>query len=491
MKQLIAVFAIIAIIAPMPAKSESPMALVYGRIARLESGETFVFPETINGFGFRVPTSANQEISGLKVVVDSKVTNGQDFVGIGLLDSYAGCFEPDWYKIGEIDWESGLLGNGFIESVGQKITVVTTKSRSIKHGFYVNPKSLADTEVDAFGAYNDGKFEILAMTDMPVSNARFCGKITGIQETGIVDFEAVRVYGPRSSETMQVLAQTNPTTLLQNGAGLATLKTLGTGKLGVCEGLYNPQSKIMQAKTVVYDLNSSVFGGRTFGIVTSVGMDNMVIQTMLPGCVTASVKCKTDTAQVNNGINIVKGSPRDWAIPGKTVVEVFGAFENDQFTVNAKLVRIDPVAASRYFCGFYMDGYIHDIFGGRTKYVATPNTKVLLGAGEPKDGMFVTGWAEKGRAVGILYPEIGLLGFRVAGTLKEIRRSSYVINVTDAFDMRLPGREFEVFFTEKSRVVDPKKGFIAPESVEPFTKVGCWGQIDEDFRFVVTLADTD
>lgn len=66
-----------------------------------------------------------------------------------------------------------------------------------------------------------------------------------------------------------------------------------------------------------------------------------------------------------------------------------------------------------------------------------------------------------------------------------------MINVTDAFDMRLPGREFEVFFTEKSKVVDPKKGFIAPESVEPFTKVGCWGQIDEDFRFVVTLADTD
>lgn len=491
MKRLIAIFAVMAITCPVPAKSESPRALVYGRIARLESGETYVFPETINGFGFRVPTPTNQEVSALRVSVDAKVINGEDFVGIGLLDSYAGCFEPDWFKTGEIDWESGILGNGFIESVGQKITVVTTKSRSIKQGFYVNPKNLVDTEVDAFGTYKDGKLEILAMSDMPVSNARFCGKITGIQETGIVDFEAVRVYGPRSSETIHVLAQTNPTTLLQNGAGLATLKTLGIGKLGTCEGLYNPQSKIMQAKTVVYDLNSSVFGGRTLGIVTSVGMDNMVIQTMLPGCIPASVKCKTDSAQINKGIEILKGSPRDWAVPGKTVVEVFGAFENDQFTVNAKLVRVDPAAGSKYFCGFFMDGYIYDILGGKTKYVATPNTKVLLGTGEPKDGMFVVGWAEKGRASAILYPEIGLLGFRVAGTLKEIRRSSYVINVTDAFDLRLPGREYEIFFTEKSKVVDPKKGFIAPESVEPLTRVGCWGQIDESFRFVVTLADTD
>jgi hypothetical protein len=91
----------------------------------------------------------------------------------------------------------------------------------------------------------------------------------------------------------------------------------------------------------------------------------------------------------------------------------------------------------------------------------------------------------------LFFPEIGLLGFRVAGTLKENRKGSFLLTLHDGFDRRLPGREYEVFFASHSKMVDPKRGFINPASVELSSRISCWGQVDENFSFVVTLADLE
>ncbi len=491
MRRILAILTSIAIILPALAKTEEQRVLVYGRIARLESGETYIFPDLIHGAGYLLPNRSNPEISGLRVAIPSRFENGDDFVGIGRLDFSEGCFEPDWHQMGDISWESGILEGDTLKTPAGRLKVSTKMTRFLKDGLYASGQALDQAEAECFGSMKGDTFEALAIAETDFGMARFCGIITGVQESGIVDFEAKRVYGPRSSETMKVLAQTNRLTRFQNGAGPATFKTLGFARLGACEGFYNPQSRIMQARTVVADINSAVFGGRLLGIVTSVGVDNMVIQTMLPGCIATSVKCKTDFAFVVKDGQDVKGSPRDWAVPEQTVVEVFGGFENDQFSFNTKLVRINPFEASRYFCGFHLDGGVLDIFGGKTKLSRSRSTKALSGKDDLRNGTFLVGWNERGKAVALFFPEIGLLGFRVAGTLKENRKGSFLLTLHDGFDRRLPGREYEVFFASHSKMVDPKRGFINPASVELSSRISCWGQVDENFSFVVTLADLE
>ncbi|NTU60845.1 MAG: hypothetical protein HGA95_00710 [Caldiserica bacterium] len=184
-------------------------------------------------------------------------------------------------------------------------------------------------------------------------------------------------------------------------------------------------------------------------------------------------------------------SPYTFAIPGKTVVELFGKFENDQFAFKAGLLRVDPRALSKYVCGFMENKSVRDVFGKSTPYKLASEMKVLLGTASEEDGTFVTGWTEEGKMVAVMFPQPGLLGFQVKGILKENRKDSLVLECQSAFDERLSGRLYEVFIAPNTKIVNPSKGFVDPRTLEPGTVLNCWGALDEKNNFYIVLADLD
>lgn len=495
MKRITILIALVLALLQIPiSKSSLRQALVYGRIAKLESGQMVVFPDTILGKGFVTSTNINAEVSGLEVHLDGKFASGDDFLGIGTLDILAGCFDPYWHKTGSIDWDYGVLEGEKISFAGSKVDLNTKNARFLKNGAISNLFEMNGMEVDVFGQKDSNGFEVYAMADSNTGYSKFCGVTTGKQETGITDFKASRVFGKRNIETTTVLAQKNPSTIFFNGSGISSFDSLLPGRLGYCAGPFNLQSGIMQAEIVVSGLNASTFNSRITGIVTSVATDSIQIRTMLPGCVPVTVKCSLEGADiVKNGAALTgsEASPYTFAVPGKTVVELFGKFENDQFSFKASLVRIDPKALSKYVCGFAKGKSINDIFGYSFPFIRASAMKVLFGAEPQEDGAFVVGWTEEGKMVAVMYPEPGLLGLQIKGILKENRKNSFILECQSAFDERLSGRPYEVFIAPNTKIVDPKTGFVDPQSLEPGTQLNCWGVLDEDYKFYIVLADLD
>lgn len=495
MKRISILIALILAFLPVSvSKSSLKQALVYGRIAKLESGQTIIFPDTILGRGFAASTNINAEVSGLEVHLDGKFSSGEDFLGIGTLDILSGCFDPYWFKTGSIDWDYGTLEGEKLSFAGSKVDLITKNARILKNGAISNIFEVNSLDVDVFGQRSSKGFEVYAMATSNTGYSKFCGTITGKQETGITDFKASRVFGRKNIETITVLAQKNPLTMFFNGSGTTTFDSLLTGRLGYCAGLFNQQSGIMQAEIIVSGLNASVFGSRIAGVVTSVAADSIQIQTMLPGCVPVTVKCQLDSTEVTkNGARLTgtDASPYTFAIPGKTVVELFGKFENDQFAFKAGLLRVDPRALSKYVCGFMENKSVRDVFGKSTPYKLASEMKVLLGTASEEDGTFVTGWTEEGKMVAVMFPQPGLLGFQVKGILKENRKDSLVLECQSAFDERLSGRLYEVFIAPNTKIVNPSKGFVDPRTLEPGTVLNCWGALDEKNNFYIVLADLD
>ena len=495
MKRIAILIALVMAFVPVPvSKSSLKQALVYGRIAKLESGQTIIFPDTILGRGFATATNFNAEVSGLEVHLDGKFSSGEDFLGIGTLDILAGCFDPYWFKTGSIDWDYGTLEGEKLNFAGSKVDLITKNTRYLKEGSLTNIFEMSGTQVDVFGRRDSKGFEVYAMATSSTGYAKFCGTITGKQETGITDFKASRVFSKKNIETITVLAQKNPMTMFFNGSGTTSFNSLLPGRLGYCAGLFNQQSGIMQAEIVVSGLNASVFGSRIAGVVTSVAADSIQIRTMLPGCVPATVKCQLDGTEVTkNGVRMVGSevSPYTFATPGKTVVELFGKFENDQFTFKASLLRVDPRALSKYVCGFMKSKSIRDVFGKSTPYTPASSLKVLLGTASIEDGTFVTGWTEEGKMVAAMFPDPGLLGFQVKGILKENRKESLILECQSVFDERLSGRLYEIFIAPNTKIVNPSKGFVDPRTLEPGTVLNCWGALDEKNNFYIVLADLD
>lgn len=495
MKRITILIALVLALLPIPiSKSSLRQALVYGRIAKLESGQMVVFPDTILGKGFATSTNINAEVSGLEVQLDGKFASGDDFLGIGTLDILAGCFDPYWHKTGSIDWDYGVLEGEKISFAGSKVNLNTKNARFLKDGTISNLFEMNGMEVDVFGQRDSKGFEVYAMSDSNTGYSKFCGVITGKQETGITDFKASKVFSKKNIETITVLAQKNPSTIFFNGSGISSFDNLLPGRLGYCAGPFNIQSGIIQAEVVVSGLNSSVFGSRIVGIVTSVATDSIQIRTMLPGCVPVTVKCSLEGADiVKNGAALTgsEASPYTFAVPGKTVVELFGKFENDQFAFKASLVRVEPKALSKYVCGFTKGKSIIDIFGYSFPFIRASAMKVLFGTQPQEDGAFVVGWTEEGKMVAVMFPEPGLLGLQIKGILKENRKNSFVLECQLAFDERLSGRPYEVFIAPNTKIVDPKTGFVDPQSLEPGTQLNCWGVLDEDYKFYIVLADLD
>jgi hypothetical protein len=492
MKRLSALLCLVLLIGIFPVKTAIRSALVYGKVAKLSSGQSFIFPDVILGQGFLLPTSKNPDICALSVNLPEKFSNGDDFVGIGTLDIIEGCFEPEWHQTGEIIWDYGILGDEVLNSVGQKIPIKTDKVRCLNDGLDSNIPELTGMEVDVFGLQEKVGYKLLAISTSKPGYTRFCGVVKGTQETGITDFEASRVIGRRNIEKIKVLAQKKPSTIFFNGSGLASFDNILIGKLGMCAGVYNPQSGILQADTILSGLNDSSSGARLLGIVTSVGSDNFKIRTMLTGCVPATIKCSLDkTIFISGGKKIEDGNPQQLLTPEKTVIEVYGVFENDQFSLKTKLARIDPASPSKYLCGFFKGNDIVDVFGGKTPYKPAELMVLLEGNTAVADGTFVCGWTENGKMIAVRFPAIGLLGLLVKGTLKENRNSSYMLECRDAFDGRLSGRKYEVFFSQTSKVVDAAKGFVSPESVEPNRRMNCWGMVDEKLNFRIVMVDLD
>jgi hypothetical protein len=395
---------------------------------------------------------------------------------------------------GTIDWDYGILEKDKLIFAGSSIDLNTKKARILKSGISSSLLELEGNEVDVFGKKDANVFEVLAISSSDSSFSRFCGTITGKQETGITDFKASKTFGKDSIETISVLAQKNPNTIFFNGSGTTSFDKLQTGRLGYCAGSFNRQSGILQASVIVSGLNASVFGSRIVGVVTSVGQNLIEIRTMLPGCVPVTVKCKLDGVQVTkNNIHLTgpEASPYVFAIPGKTVVELFGRFENDQFTFKASLLRVDPKTLSKYVCGIFINKTIKDVFGRTTNYLLSPSMKILLGKESTEDGTFITGWLESGKIVAAMFPEVGLLGLQVKGILKENRKDSLIIECQSAFDERLSGRFYEVFMSSTSKIVDSKKGFVNPKTLEPGTALNCWGMLDEKLNFYIVMADLD
>ena len=492
MKRLTVLLCLVLLFGIFPAKTAIRNALVYGKIVKLSSGQSFVFPDTILGQGFLLPTSKNPDVCALSVNLPEKFQNGDDFVGIGTLDILEGCFDPEWHQTGDIVWDYGVLEDGVLNSVGQKIPLKTDKVRCLNVGLASNVPELTGQEVDVFGLREKDGYKLLAISSSKPNYSRFCGVVTGTQETGITDFEASRVLGRRVVEKIKILAQKHPSTIFFNGSGVTNFDEILIGKLGVCAGLFNPQSNILQAETIVSGINDSSSGARLLGLVTSVGSDNIKIRTMMTGCVPVTVKCSLDKPIfVAGGKKIEGGNPQELMTPEKTVVEVFGVFDNDQFTLKTKLVRVDPAAQSGYVCGFFKGNEIIDIFGGKTPYKPADSMVLLEGNAAINDGTFVCGWMENGQMVAIRFPGIGLMGLLIKGTLKENRNSSFMLECRDGFDGRLSGRKLEVFIADSSKVIDAKTGFVSPESVEPNRRMNCWGMVDEKLNFWVVMVDLD
>ncbi len=468
---------------------QKPMSVAFGKVATVASG-TFIFPDFLSAEGRNFETGGPNDVPGLELALPPGlvVTNGDALLCVGPISG--GCMDVSLAFTGEIKWADGVFKGDKLDSDGLIIGLDHPSATVfVEQGKLAQSSSLLEKRVEVFGKLSKTGINPLLIVASKNSVSRFSAKLTGKQETQTVTAVATKDWG-KIQENLTLLAQTHPNTLFLDGPAKSSFEDIGLGRIGALEGPFDRQTGIMATDVVLSDLYAATFGGRVFGCVTGTSADSFKLRVCLPGPIAATLNVKFDTSTKF----VSKGQFTDYktlaSMAPKTFIpcEVIGGFLNDQFTVFARLVRMFPGDVSRYFCGAVKGVEVVDLLGKKMAIDPDNEVKVIYGQGAIEDGKLIEAWFEGKKAIGIAFPNIGILGMQIEGRIEKISNGILYIKSLRSYDYNLFGRRLTLALFDKCKFIEGGFGEVDPNDIEVGTRAVCYGFFDKG-GFMVTLVN--
>jgi len=464
--------------------------IVFG-IAIQTSDGFFVAPDFI---ALSKPLSnqkGSTDMPGLKVnapLGSQPVKNGDKTLCIGNIDTSTGCMDASRFHLGNLNWVYGELGEGIITANGKELKLIPSVDTIFCDNGKVTTKSeMQGKIVDCiYSITRQGAIPLVIFNGMK-ERSSFTGKLIDNQVTGIISFEAVKDWGT-SKERKRILAQTSEKTSFYEGCAITERKDVYLNRFGYCSGTMTPDGMFLNTDVINTDIASATFGGRIFGLVVGAGNDFVKVRIVLPGLVpiTMKVKANSNTKIILNDEEVEFKKLLDMA-PGLNIsVEAIGAYTEDQFAMNARLIRINPREISSYFCGIFKDDNLVDFYGNKLLYREYGFLKLLYGQGAHSDGKMAEVWHYAGKVCAIGFPQVGILGLPISGKLMGIESGKLRLECKRAYDYNLFGKTMELVMTSGTKFIEGGVGVVDPSTVDVGSIINCWGFFDDNgFRLII------
>lgn len=483
--------ALLCFVFPIAAdSSEIAPDIVFG-LAMESSDGFFVAPDFIALSNTPSYQKGTANMPGLKVNAPTgtrPVKNGDKTLALGKIDPSTGCMDASRLYIGDLSWVYGELGENRITSDGREIKLLPSADTVFCDNGRLSKKTAMQGKiVDCICSITkQGAVPLVILGGMK-ERSSYTGKLLDNQVTGIISFEAVKDWGT-SKERRRILAQTSENSSFFEGCAPTERKDVYLGRFGYCSGTATPDGMFLASDVINSDIASATFGGRILGLVVGSGTDFVKVRTVLPGLVpiTMKVKANSNTKVVLGGEEIEFKKLMDMA-PGLNVsVEAIGAYTEDQFAMNARLIRVNPRETSSYFCGIFKGDNLNDFYGNKLLYREYGFLKLLYGQGAHSDGNMAEVWHYNGRVCAIGFPQVGILGLPISGKFLGLQNGKLRLECKRAYDYNLFGKMVELTVASGTKFIEGGTGVVDPSSIEIGSIVNCWGFFDgSGFRLIM------
>ncbi len=469
------------------AKTDSKISVVFGQAFSV-GARAFVAADTIYSKNFLPFSSEIMDRPGLEITIKPwLVPSGKTILALGRLDSTYSCFEPTQLVGPDLEKISGKMEEGHINSSGRLVKADFSKSIFLKNGEPAKMADLKDLDLECFGEYSGETFRVFLVLDADNTIQSFSGIIKEIDDEEVV-FEATKNWGKQKELTRIVAKPSEGCVLLRGNAPVENMRGLSKGRFSALLLRKNPAGE-NEAMAIQSDLLANTSGGRILGLAVSAGDGSIKIKTIFQGGIQATLNAKigTLTKILENGSSITQEKLFGLVAAKPFPVEVIGNFEQDQFSVKASLVRINPLELSEYFCGIAKGDVATNFFGKTRKLVFSDQAKFLYGTPPLTDGNPVECWFEGDKIVAFGLPQIGILGFPLEGRFLGSEGDSILLDCYGGYDRSLTGQKIKLYMNRATKFIRGGEGEVPPSEISFGQKLSCFG-VFNDGKFVVMMA---
>lgn len=469
------------------AKTDSRISVIFGQAFSV-GARVFVATDTIYSKTTLPFSPEIMDCPGLEMTIKPwLVPSGKTVLALGKFDAVYSCFEPTQLIGTGLEKVTGKIGEGSINSSGRLVKADFSKSTFLKNGEPAKIADLKDLDLECFGEYSGETFRVFLALDADSTIQSFSGIIKEIGDEEVV-FEATKNWGKQKELTSIVAKPSGRCVFLRGNAPVKSMKELSKGRLSALL-LRKDSAGKDEAIAVQSDLLATTSGGRILGLTTSTGDGSIKIKTVFQGGIQATLNAKigTLTKILENGNSITQEKLFGFVAAKPFPVEVIGSFEQDQFSVKASLVRINPLGPSEYFCGTAEGDIATNFFGKTRKLVFSDQTKFLYGAPPLTDGNPIECWFEGDKIIAFGLPQIGILGFPVEGKFLSSDGDSILLDCYGGYDRSLTGQKIKLYLNRATKFIRGGEGEVSPSEIPFGQRLSCFGFFDKE-KFVVMMA---
>lgn len=489
-KTAIAVLASLLLCLPQAlttAKTDSKISVIFGQAfsvgARVFVATDTIYSKTTLPFSPEIMDCPGLEITGKPWLVAS----GRTVLTLGRFDATYSCFEPTQLVGLDLEKVSGKIEESSINSSGRLIKADFSRSIFLKNGEPSKMADLRDFDVECFGEYSGEIFRVFLALDTDNTIQSLSGIIKEIGDEEVV-FEATKNWGKQKELTRIVAKPSEWCVFLRGNAPVENMKGLSKGKLSALLLRKNLAGED-EAIAIQSDLLATTSGGRILGLATGTGDGSIKIKTVFQGGIPATLNAKigTLTKILENGNSITQEKLFELVAARPLPAEVIGNFEQDQFSVKASLVRINPLGPSEYFCGIAKGDVATNFFGKTRKLVFSDQAKFLYGTPPLTDGNPVECWFEGDKIVAFGLPQIGILGFPLEGRFLGSEGDTILLDCYGSYDRSLAGQKIKLYLNRATKFIRGGEGEVLPSEISFGQRLSCFGVFNNE-KFVVMMA---
>ncbi|MCE5175959.1 MAG: hypothetical protein ABFD23_02220 [Caldisericales bacterium] len=469
------------------AKTDSKISAVFGQAFSV-GARVFVAADTIYSKNFLPFSSEIMDCPGLEITIKPwLVPSGRTVLALGRFDAVYSCFEPTQLVGLDLEKVSGKIEDSSINSSGRLIKADFSRSTFLKNGEPSKMADLKNLDLECFGEYFGEIFRVSLALDADNTIQSFSGIIKEIGDEEVV-FEATKNWGKQKELTKIVVKPSEGCVFLRGNAPVENIRGLSKGKFSALLLRKNTAGE-NEAITIQSDLLATTSGGRVLGLATSAGDGSIKIKTVFQGGIPATLNAKigTLTKILESGNSITQEKLFGLVAAKPFTVEVIGSFEQDQFSVKASLVRINPLEPSTYFCGIAKGDIATNFFGKTRKLVFSDQAKFLYGTPPLTDGNPVECWFEGDKIVAFGLPQIGILGFPLEGRFLGSEEDSILLDCYGSYDRSLTGQKIKLYLNIATKFIRGGEGEVPPSEISFGQRLSCFGVFNNE-KFVVMMA---
>jgi hypothetical protein len=451
--------------------NNSPTSIFFGTMFQLGNGDYYICPEFVNEFpdnNFGV----KKNIAGIKVELPNSAVvpkNGEKCLVAGDYDFESGCVTASVVR-DKIEWLSGELKEGKFFLVGKKYSIVFV------NGFVSTIEE--EGRVELFGERLDNLIVVYAICPSQKTKTTITGLIKEVKDNRVV---MVKKEGSgrkaRHADIEIILEKDTP---IFEGRNRILSSQIIPGRVGVCTGIFDYSAGTIRPDTLICNIDQATDGGRIIGVITGNKDNKLKVKAGINQLVHSEF-----TVLMKNNCWVVWGErildPGEYSkIPINFTVEIIGIFGEENKTIIADTIRINPSKPFEYLFGVWDEETesITDFYGDIHRVEIVDTTWISAPGGSLTDGRLIHLWMDGDEAIACYVPELGIMGVRVTGWLKSAGGGTIQIDCLGSMNYDLQGKIVQVLCGGNCMVVKGGQGIVDINTLPAGTLLHCWGVPD-------------